>query len=67
MAARPNQISHDIHGALDEALNWYYAVKTCVSHLVVFLAKREITAADRGQLAFYREMMQKDLVDGPRS
>ena len=49
---------------------------------MVFLAQREIAAADldrlisttsdvRGvpgeQLAFYRDMMQKDLIDGPRS
>ena len=49
---------------------------------MVFLAKREITASDleqlihaisavRGvpaeQLGFYRDLMQKDLLDGPRS
>ena len=62
--------------------SWNQSQITDASHLVVFLAKREIAAADldqlisvtsdvRGvpseQLAFYREMMQKDLIDGPRS
>jgi nitroreductase len=62
--------------------SWNQSQITDASHLVVFLAKREITSADldrlissisavRGvpseQLAFYREMMQKDLLDGPRS
>ena len=62
--------------------SWNQSQITDCSHLVVFLAKREITPADldqlihttgatRGvpieQLGFYREMMQKDLIDGPRS
>jgi nitroreductase len=62
--------------------SWNQSQITASSHLVVFLAKRAITAAEldqlintistvRGvpseQLAFYREMMQKDLIDGPRS
>jgi nitroreductase len=62
--------------------SWNQSQITDSSHLVVFLVKREITPADldqlihvtssvRGvpteQLAFYREMMQKDLIDGPRS
>jgi nitroreductase len=62
--------------------SWDQSQITDCSHLVVFLARRTIEAADldrliaataaaRGlapeQLAPYREMMQKDLVDGPRS
>ena len=62
--------------------SWNKSQITDASHLVVFLVKREITASDldqlihttsavRGvpaeQLAFYRELMQKDLLDGPRS
>ncbi len=62
--------------------SWNQSQITDCSHLVVFLARRDITATDldrlisatseiRGvpteQLAFYREMMQRDLVDGPRS
>ncbi|MFN9621591.1 MAG: NAD(P)H-dependent oxidoreductase [Cyanobacteriota bacterium] len=62
--------------------SWNQSQITDCSHLVVFLAKREIMAADldqlidvtssvRGvpteQLGFYRDMMQKDLIDGPRS
>lgn len=62
--------------------SWNQSQITDASHLVVFLAKREIGAADldrlieatsavRGvpseQLGFYRDMMQKDLIDGPRS
>ena len=62
--------------------SWNQSQITDCSHLVVFLAKREIAPADldqlinatsavRGvpaeQLGFYREMMQKDLIDGPRS
>ncbi|MEB3256155.1 MAG: NAD(P)H-dependent oxidoreductase [Synechococcaceae cyanobacterium] len=62
--------------------SWNQSQITDASHLVVFLAKRAITPADldqlitttcavRGvpveQLAYYREMMQKDLLDGPRS
>ena len=62
--------------------SWNQSQITDSSHLVVFLAKREIAPADldqlinatsavRGvpaeQLGFYREMMQKDLIDGPRS
>ena len=61
--------------------SWNQSQITDCSHLVVFLAKRTIeapdldrlidaTSATRGvpteQLAFYREMMQKDLIDGPR-
>lgn len=61
--------------------SWNQAQITDASHLVVFLAQREITLADldrlieatsavRGlpveQLGFYRDLMQKDLVDGPR-
>ena len=62
--------------------SWNQSQITDCSHLVVFLAKRTIEPADldrlisstsdtRGvpseQLGFYREMMQKDLIDGPRS
>lgn len=62
--------------------SWNQAQITDASHLVVFLARRTIEATDldrligatsatRGvpadQLDFYRQMMQKDLVDGPRS
>jgi len=62
--------------------SWNQSQITDSSHLVVFLAQREIAAADldrlisttsdvRGvpgeQLAFYRDMMQKDLIDGRRS
>ncbi len=62
--------------------SWNQSQITEASHLVVFLAKREITSADldqlihassaaRGvpaeQLSFYRDLMQKDLIDGPRS
>jgi nitroreductase len=62
--------------------SWNQAQITDASHLVVFLAKREITLADlerlieatsaaRGiqveELGFYRDLMQKDLVNGPRS
>jgi len=62
--------------------SWNQSQITDASHLVVFLAKREIAPSDldkfidatsvvRGvpaeQLGFYREMMQKDLIDGPRS
>jgi nitroreductase len=62
--------------------SWNQSQITDCSHLVVFLVKRAITPADldqlintttavRGmsadQLAFYRELMQKDLIDGPRS
>jgi nitroreductase len=62
--------------------SWNQSQITDCSHLVVFLAKREITAADLDQLigaistaravppeqlGFYREMMQKDLLHGPRS
>ncbi|MFN9618762.1 MAG: NAD(P)H-dependent oxidoreductase [Synechococcaceae cyanobacterium] len=62
--------------------SWNQSQITDASHLVVFLAKRAITPVDldqlitttstvRGvpaeQLGYYREMMQKDLLDGPRS
>jgi nitroreductase len=62
--------------------SWNQSQITDCSHLVVFLAKREITTADldrlinttstvRGvpteQLGFYRELMQKNLIDGPQS
>jgi nitroreductase len=62
--------------------SWNQSQITDCSHLVVFLAKRQIAPADldqlinatsavRGvpaeQLGFYRELMQKDLIDGPRS
>ncbi|MEB3307118.1 MAG: NAD(P)H-dependent oxidoreductase [Cyanobacteriota bacterium] len=62
--------------------SWNQSQITDASHLVVFLAKRTITAADLNQLiqttstvravpveqlGFYRELMQKDLIDGPRS
>jgi nitroreductase len=62
--------------------SWNQSQITDASHLVVFLAKRTIEAADLDrlieatstireqpieQLAFYRSMMQKDLLDGPRS
>jgi nitroreductase len=62
--------------------SWNQSQITDASHLVVFLAKREITSSDldqlihatsavRGvpaeQLGFYRDLMQKDLLDGPRS
>ena len=61
--------------------SWNQAQITDCSHLVVFLAQRTITAADADrlvatiaaqrdqpleQLGFYREMIQKDLIDGPR-
>ena len=62
--------------------SWNQSQITEASHLVVFLVKRAITSSDldqlidatsaaRGvpaeQLAFYRDLMQKDLIDGPRS
>lgn len=62
--------------------SWNQSQITDCSHLVVFLAKREITPVDldqlieatsatRGvpseQLGFYRELMQKNLIDGPQS
>ncbi|MBW4529454.1 MAG: NAD(P)H-dependent oxidoreductase [Aphanothece saxicola GSE-SYN-MK-01-06B] len=62
--------------------SWDQSQITDCSHLVVFLARRTIEAADldrliqatadaRGlnpeQLAPYRGMMEKDLIDGPRS
>jgi nitroreductase len=62
--------------------SWNQAQITDASHLVVFLAKREITLADlnrliettsavRGipveQLGFYLDLMRRDLVEGPRS
>ena len=62
--------------------SWKQRQITDASHLVVFLAKRQITPADhdqlieatsavRGvpaeQLGFHRDLMQKDLVDGHRS
>ncbi len=62
--------------------SWNQSQITDCSHLVVFLAKREITPADldqlihatssvRGvpteQLDFYRELMQKNLIEGPQS
>lgn len=62
--------------------SWNQSQITDASHLVVFLARRTIDAADLDrlieatstireqpieQLAFYRSMMQKDLLDGPRS
>ncbi len=62
--------------------SWNQAQITDASHLVVFLARRTIAESDldrliaatgeaRGQapeqLAFYRELMHKDLVAGPRS
>jgi nitroreductase len=62
--------------------SWNQSQITDASHLVVFLAQRQIQAAEldrlinatsaiRGvpsdQLGFYRDLMQKDLVDGPRS
>lgn len=62
--------------------SWNQSQITDGSHLVVFLVKRAITPADLDQLihttsdlrevpaeqlGFYREMMQKDLIDGPRS
>lgn len=62
--------------------SWNQSQITDASHLVVFLAKRTIDGADLDrlieatstireqpieQLAFYRSMMQKDLLDGPRS
>lgn len=62
--------------------SWGQSQITDCSHLVVFLARRSIEPADldhlidataeaRGvdaqQLAAYREMMAKDLIDGPRS
>lgn len=61
--------------------SWKQSQITDCSHLVVFLAKRTITASDadrlvatiastRGQqpedLAGYRQMMQVDLIEGPR-
>jgi nitroreductase len=61
---------------------WNQSQITDCSHLVVMLRRRSITAADadqlialtatrRGidptQLATYREMIQRDLIDGPRS
>ena len=61
--------------------SWNQSQITDCSHLVVFLAKRTITPADadrlvttiasaRGQqpedLAGYRQMMQVDLIEGPR-
>lgn len=62
--------------------SWNQSQITDGSHLVVFLVKRAITPSDLDQLihatsdlrdvpaeqlGFYREMMQKDLIDGPRS
>ncbi|WP_259703278.1 MULTISPECIES: NAD(P)H-dependent oxidoreductase [unclassified Synechococcus] len=62
--------------------SWNQSQITDASHLVVFLARRSIIASDldrliqatsaaRGlpleQLGFYRDLIQKDLVDGPRS
>ena len=62
--------------------SWNQSQITDCSHLVVFLVKRAITPADLEQLidttsavrgvptdalGFYRELMQKDLIDGPRS
>ena len=62
--------------------SWNQSQISDCSHLIVFLAKREITPADldqlihatsaiRGmpteQLGFYRDLMRKDLIDGPRS
>ncbi|MCT0226430.1 NAD(P)H-dependent oxidoreductase [Synechococcus sp. CS-1328] len=62
--------------------SWDQSQVTDCSHLVVFLRQQSIGAAELDrliqwtsevrsvpveQLAFYREMMQKDLVDGPRS
>ena len=62
--------------------SWNQSQITEGSHLVVFLVRRTITPADldqliqatsavRGvpceQLGFYRDLMQKDLIDGPRS
>ena len=62
--------------------SWNQSQITDCSHLVVLLAKRTITAADadrfvgsiaaaRGQelsaLATYRDMIQVDLIDGPRA
>jgi nitroreductase len=62
--------------------SWNQSQITDASHLVVFLARRSITDSDldrliqatseaRGlpleQLGFYRDLIQKDLVDGPRS
>jgi nitroreductase len=62
--------------------SWNQSQITDSSHLVVFLARRTVEGSDldrlitatsttRGvptdQLGFYREMMQKDLIDGPRS
>jgi nitroreductase len=62
--------------------SWNQSQITDASHLVVFLAKREITEADldrlidatsttRGvpaeQLSFYQDLMQKNLIDGPQS
>jgi nitroreductase len=61
--------------------SWNQAQITDASHLVVFLAQRTITAGDADrlvqtiaerrqqpleQLGFYREMIQKDLIEGPR-
>lgn len=61
--------------------SWNQAQITDCSHLVVFLAQRTITPADADrlvqtiaerrqqpleQLGFYREMIQKDLIEGPR-
>ncbi len=61
--------------------SWNQSQITDASHLVVFLAKRTIDGADLDrlieatstirelpieQLAFYRSMMQNDLLDGPR-
>lgn len=62
--------------------SWNQAQITDCSHLVVLLVRRGVEAADldrlidatsqaRGvapeQLGFYRELMRKDLIDGPRS
>ncbi len=62
--------------------SWNQPQITDASHLVVFLARRTIEPGDLDrliaatseardvpvdQLEFYRQMMQKDLVDGPRS
>ena len=62
--------------------SWNQSQITDASHLVVLLARRTIAASDldrliqatseaRGlpldQLGFYRDLIQKDLVDGPRS
>jgi nitroreductase len=65
-----------------QPFSWNQAQITEASHLVVFLARRSIEESDLDrliaataearkqspeQLAFYRELMHKDLVAGPRS